>query len=175
MFGKFLRESKIVAAIMVFLRMYLGWIWLTSGWGKVIGGFSAGGFLQGAVANPVMKGDEVVYPLYTAFLQHVAIPYEGAFSHLVAWGEILVGLGLLLGVFTSVAAFFGIVMNLSFLFAGTISTNPWMIMISMFIIAAGVNAGRYGGDRWVLPYLKGLVKKDPQSESFENREIKEVC
>ncbi|WP_078553090.1 DoxX family protein [Bacillus alkalicellulosilyticus] len=154
MFGAFLRENKYAAIILTFLRLYLGWAWLSAGWGKAFGDFHAGGYLQGAVANPVLHMEQMVYPTFVSFLETFAIPYAGVFSFLVAWGEVLVGLGLILGVFTSAAAFFGVVMNFSFMFAGTISTNPWMVLISMFILAAGANAGRIGGDRYVLPYLR---------------------
>ncbi|MBU8909089.1 DoxX family protein, partial [Desertibacillus haloalkaliphilus] len=110
-----------------------------------------------------------------SFLEGIAIPNADLFSFMVAWGEVLVGLGLILGVFTSAAAFFGVVMNMSFLFAGTISSNPWMILISMFILAAGANAGRYGGDRWVLPYLKSVVFKNRNNEKgFGGANLKEA-
>ncbi|GAE36584.1 DoxX family protein [Halalkalibacter akibai] len=167
MIGQFFRENKYAAAVWMFLRVYLGWTWLTIGWGKVTGDFHAGGYLQGSVANPVLRGEELVYPNYVAFLESFAIPNADLFSVLVAWGEVLVGLGLILGVFTSAASFFGVVMNMSFLFAGTVSTNPWMIMISMFILVAGANAGRYGGDRWVLPYVKNLLFK-AKHKTFSN-------
>ncbi|MET3506451.1 DoxX family protein [Halalkalibacter oceani] len=172
MIGQFLRENKVVAGIMVILRLYLGWAWLSSGVGKVTGGFHAGGFLESAVTNPVMKGEEVLYPVYVTFLESVAIPYADLFSLVVAWGEILVGLGLITGILTSAAAFFGVAMNMSFLFAGTISTNPLLILISIFIMAAGANAGRFGGDRWVLPYLRRqlLRKREDLHVKIEQRE-----
>ncbi|MCM3761087.1 DoxX family protein [Alkalihalobacillus oceani] len=162
MIGQFLRENRVVAGVMVILRLYLGWAWLSSGVGKVTGGFHAGGYLEHAVANPVMQGEEILYPAYVTFLESVALPYAGLFSFVVAWGEILVGLGLITGILTSAAAFFGVAMNMAFLFAGTISTNPLLILISIFIMAAGANAGRFGGDRWVLPYLRRqlLRKRD---------------
>ncbi|GAE27264.1 D-tyrosyl-tRNA deacylase [Halalkalibacter wakoensis JCM 9140] len=175
MIGQFLRENKYAAGIWLVLRVYLGWSWLTAGWGKVTGDFNAGGYLQGSVANPVMSGEALVYPNYVAFLESIAIPNADLFSFVVAWGEVLVGLGLILGVFTSAAAFFGVVMNMSFLFAGTVSTNPWMILISMFIMAAGANAGRYGGDRWVLPYLKSVVFKGKNNQNrFGGANLKEA-
>ncbi|WP_026673575.1 DoxX family membrane protein [Alkalihalobacterium bogoriense] len=158
MFGQFLRENKYAAIILFFIRVYLGWTWLTIGWGKVTGDFNAAGYLQGAAANPVMQGEAVVYPTYVAFLQNFAIPNAELFSFMVAWGELLVGLGLLLGILTTPAAFFGVMMNFAFMFAGTVSTNPWMILLSMFILAAGANAGRLGGDRYVMPYIKERVK-----------------
>ena len=173
MFGQFLRENNIAAGILTFLRIYLGWAWLSAGWGKVTGGFSAEGFLHGAVANPVIKGEEVIYPTFVAFIERFAIPNAEVFIFMVAWGEVLVGLGLILGVFTSAAAFFGVVMNMAFMFSGTISTNPWMVMIAMFILVAGANAGRFGGDRYVLPYVKGLLfsKRDAGRSSDELRTV----
>ncbi len=91
---------------------------------------------------------------------------------MVAWGEVLVGLGLILGVFTSAAAFFGVMMNFSFMFAGTVSTNPWMILISMFILAAGANAGRFGGDRFVLPYVKQLIFNKQENNYVSDDKLK---
>lgn len=155
MIVKFLRTNVIAAAILAILRIYLGWKWLSSGWGKITGEepFSAKGFLMGAVNNPVISHDQVVYPTYVSFLENVAVPNAGLFSFMVSWGEVLVGLGLVLGALTPWAAFFGVVMNFAFMFAGTMSSNPLMVLISMFILPAGYNAGRFGLDRWIFPFL----------------------
>lgn len=165
----FLRTNKYVSGLWVIIRLYLGVRWLTSGWGKVVGGeFDAGGYLQAAVAqasgeNPAVQG------WWATFLEAVAIPNAGLFSFMVMWGEVLVGLGLLLGIFTNFAALMGLTMNFSFLLSGTLSTNPQMAILTIFIVIAGANAGRYGLDRWVLPYLKEVwnqrVKKTEPKES----------
>ncbi|PTL37946.1 DoxX family protein [Alkalicoccus saliphilus] len=154
MFMNFLRNNRIAAGILVFLRVYLGWAWLTAGWGKVTGGFDASGYLQGVVGSEEVLAN---YPWYHTFIEGFALPNADLFSFMVAWGEVLVGLGLILGIFTTAAAFFGITMNFAFLFAGTISTNPLLVLITIFILAAGANAGRFGGDRWVIPYLRTNV------------------
>ncbi|PMR75100.1 DoxX family protein [Billgrantia endophytica] len=154
MLGEFFRKNQYAAGMWLLLRLYLGITWLTLGWGKITGGFSAEWFLADAVENPVMREGSLVYPNYVAFLERFALPYADLISFCVAWGELLVGLGLIFGVLTSAAAFFAIVMNMSFLMAGTVSINPWMIMLSIFLLVAGANAGRYGGDHWVLPYLR---------------------
>ena len=162
----FLRNNQIAAGLLAVLRVYLGWSWLSAGWKKVTGDpFNAGGYLNGAVNNPVVSNGEVVYPTYLAFLEKFAIPNAEIFSFMVAWGEVLVGLGLILGVLTTYAAFFGVVMNFAFMFAGTVSSNPWMILLSIFILVAGYNAGRFGGDRWVMPYLKNLIFKNKGKDS----------
>ncbi|MDF1508463.1 DoxX family protein [Robertmurraya sp. DFI.2.37] len=166
MIGKLLRENNIVAGLLTVVRIYLGWAWMTAGWGKITGGFDASGFLKGAVANPVTGPDgSPVYSGWVSFLDSFAVPNAGLFSPLVAWGELLVGLGLILGCLTTAAAFFALVMNFSFMLSGTVSHNPTDILMGVFIAAAGYNAGKYGLDRYVLPYLRKLLRKSRNKES----------
>ncbi|MDG5786846.1 DoxX family protein [Evansella sp. AB-P1] len=151
MFLDFIRNNVVTSWILTIIRIYIGWLWLSAGFGKVTEGFNAAGYLTGVVNNEMVMEQ---YPTYHAFIENFALPNAGVFSFLVAWGEVLVGLGLILGVLTTAAAFFGIVMNFAFMFAGTISTNPWMILFTIFILVAGYNAGRIGGDRWIIPYIR---------------------
>ena len=64
-----------------------------------------------------------------------------------------VGLGLLLGALTGFAAFFGCVMNMSFMLAGSASTNPVLFTLAIGLILGWKVAGYYGLDRWLLPVL----------------------
>lgn len=158
MFNNFLRTNRYVAAVLLFLRLYLGYSWLSSGLGKLTAAepFNAGGFLAGAVAKAT--GDHPsVQGWWAAFLEGFAIPNADLFSTFVVWGEILAGLGLILGCFTTLAALGAMAMNFAFLFSGTVSTNPQMLLLEIFVVVAGANAGRYGLDRWVLPYMKALI------------------
>ncbi len=88
----------------------------------------------------------------------------------MTFGEILVGLGLIFGILTGIAAFFGIFMNLSYLLAGVVSINPIIGGLALFLILAWRVAGYYGGDRWVLPLLGtpwtgSLAKQLPKQQS----------
>ncbi|WP_396954739.1 hypothetical protein [Neobacillus sp. YIM B06451] len=55
--------------------------------------------------------------------------------------------------------FFGLVMNFSFMLAGTVSHNPTDILMGFIILVAGANAGKYGLDRYVLPFINKTVFK----------------
>lgn len=158
MFMDFIRNNKIVAGVLAFIRVYIGYQWLTAGWGKAMGGFDASGFIQGAIAN---AGGEspTVQAWWGAFLETFALPNAGMFSFMVAWGEVLVGIALILGIFTNFAALMGITMNFAFLFSGTVSTNAQMVVLTMFLLVAGFNAGRYGLDRWVIPFIKNYTRE----------------
>lgn len=161
MFNKFLRENKIAAGILTVFRLFLGYTWITAGWGKITGGFDASGYLKGAVANPVKGPDgNMVYSWYVSFLEGFALPNIELFNFLVPWGEFLVGLGLILGCFTSAAVFFGLVMNFSFFLAGTVSHNPTDIFLGVIILTAGANAGYFGLDRYVLPFIRKMMNKE---------------
>jgi len=167
MFNHFLRENKISAVILTIIRVWLGYNWFTAGLGKLTGGFDASGFLKGAVGKPVMGPDgHMVYGWYVSFLENFALPNIDVFNFIVPWGETLIGLGLLLGCLTTAAMFFGLVMNFSFFLAGTVSHNPTDIFFGFIILTAGFNAGRYGLDRWVIPFInKKLNVKDTKAEA----------
>jgi thiosulfate dehydrogenase (quinone) large subunit len=162
MFNQFLRENKISAAILTVLRLYLGYEWLTAGYHKLSsGGFEAAGFLKGAIANPVKGPDgSIVYATYVGFLKHFALPNAHLFNSIIPLGEFLVGLGLILGCLTTAAAFFALVMNFSYLMAGTVSSNPLDILLGVIILAAGYNAGRIGLDRLVIPFIRKMISKE---------------
>ena len=64
-----------------------------------------------------------------------------------------VGLGLIFGCLTGVAAFFGTVLNFSFELAGTTSTNPVLFGVTVLIVLAWRTSGWWGLDRYVLPAL----------------------
>jgi len=142
------------------VRLYVGYEWLMAGWGKfnnpAWNGANAGsavkGFLMGALqkssgAHPDVQG------WYADFIQNVALPNSHTISYLVTYGELLIGIALILGIFTGIAAFFGTFMNLNFLLAGTVSTNPILLLLQLFLILAWRTAGWIGLDRYVLPYL----------------------
>ena len=54
---------------------------------------------------------------------------------------------------TGIAAFFGALMNMSFLLCGSASTNPVLLSLAIGLILACRVAGYYGVDRYLLPQL----------------------
>ena len=159
-FAKFIFADTRFALFWVFVRLYVGWEWLVAGWSKLnnpawvgdragsaIQGFLNGSLSKTAGAHPDVSG------WYAAFIQNVALPNTVFFSYLVTFGEIAVGVALIVGLFTGIAAFFGTFMNMNYLFAGTISANPLLLLLQLFLILAWRIAGWYGCDRWMLPLL----------------------
>ncbi|MDQ1232586.1 thiosulfate dehydrogenase [quinone] large subunit [Paenibacillus sp. SORGH_AS306] len=169
--NRWLRENSVAMWLLTILRVYIGFKWITGGWEKLSsGGFDASGFLTGAIAN---TGGEhpSVQAGWGAFLQHFALPNVGLFNVLVPIGEFLVGLGLILGACTTLAALMGMVMNFAFLFSGTVSTNPYLLLAEIFIVVAGANAGKIGLDRWIVPYLRTRFfnRRNKQQDTLPNQ------
>jgi thiosulfate dehydrogenase [quinone] large subunit len=144
----------------LFVRLYVGYEWLMAGWGKLgnpawtgdNAGAAVKGFLMGALAKTSGPHPDVT-GWYASFVQNVALPNTEVISYIVTYGEIAIGIALILGIFTGIAAFFGTFMNLNFLLAGTVSANPVLLLLQLFLILAWRTAGWIGLDRYVLPKL----------------------
>jgi thiosulfate dehydrogenase [quinone] large subunit len=167
------------AWIWLILRLYVGWEWLHAGWGKLNSaawtgdqaGTAISGFVNGALEKTGGSHPDV-QSWYGAFLQHVVLAYPVAWSYLITAGEFLVGIALILGIFTGIAAFFGSFMNMNYLLAGTVSTNPILFAIATWLVLAWKTAGWWGVDRWLLPMLgtpwrPGVVFSHEPSETHE--------
>ena len=158
--SKFLFASRAMAPVWAIVRIYLGWQWLSSGWGKVqnpawVGAEAGGavrGFLMGALERA--QGERPSVPgWYAWMIENIFLPNAAFFGHMVAFGELLVGIALIVGFLTGISAFLGGLMNITFLLAGTVSSNPVMFILATWLVLAWRVAGYYGLDYWVLPWL----------------------
>src|SRR5690554_7523984 len=158
--------QAIKRILFTLLRVYVGYTWLQAGlhkltdpnWFGANAGTSISGFFRGVLAkasaeNPVVQG------WYASFIEHVALPNATFFSYLVVLGEVLVGVALIVGVFTTFAALMGAFMNLNFMLAGTLSSNPVMLTLQALIVWAGMAAGYYGLDYFVRPWLRSTWQR----------------
>lgn len=156
--AKFFLASEGADAMWFVVRMNVGAEWLLAGWekitspvwgssGKALSGFVAFALTKTSGPNPAVQG------WYAWFLQHFVLPNAGLFSFLVTWGEFAVGLGILVGALTGIAAGFGVLMNLNYLLSGTVSVNPVLGMFGLFLVFSWRVCGLIGLDRWLLPAL----------------------
>lgn len=188
--ARFLFADTRIAWVWLIVRLYVGWQWLVAGMEKLTGynidighwadkpgmswiftdhlGVQLSGFLHGALAQTT-GAHPAVQGWYGWLVQNIGIPWAGFFSYLVTFGEIAVGLGLIFGVLTGIAAFFGLFMNMNFMLAGAVSINPIIGGLALFLILAWRVAGYYGVDRYLLPLLgtpwTGTLAKKPSASS----------
>lgn len=152
----FLFRNRNLALFWLVVRVYVGWQWLIAGWEKIhndiwvgtdaghaLSGFVNGALVKTAGAHPDVQG------WYGLFLENIILPHATFWSYLVSYGELLVGVALIIGLFVGVAAFFGFFMNLNYLLAGTISINPILLVLSVGLMLAWRVAGWIGLDRFL--------------------------
>lgn len=143
------------------VRVYLGYQWLEAGLNKAANpkwaatGEALQAYWVRAASVPAAPAKPPIsYDWYRAFIQGLVDSGSHAwFAKLVAYGEVLVGIALILGVATMVAAAAGALMNMNFMLAGSASTNPVLYTLAILLLVAGANAYYWGADRWLMPWL----------------------
>lgn len=148
------------------VRVYLGYQWVMAGFGKigepawVSTGEALKGFWMGAIAIPENGRPAIAYDWYRSF---IAFMLDNGwyvwFGKLIAYGEFLVGVALILGAFVGIAAFFGAVMNWNYIMAGAASTNGVFLVLAFLLMLAWKVAGWYGVDRFLLPIVAAPLMK----------------
>lgn len=159
-FAHYFTADKASAPLWFVVRLYLGYEFFMAGWTKLMNpvwfGSDAGAALQGFVQGALSKTTGAhpdVFTWYASFLQSTVLPHLVTWSNAVVLGELAIGLGLIVGLFTGTAAFFAFFMSLNFLLAGTVSVNPVLIVAAFGIILAHRVAGYWGLDRYASPLL----------------------
>ncbi len=151
-------------------RIWLGYKWLEASSHKLGDaawmqtGDALKGFWERAVLIPESGRPAITFDWYRAFLQAMldAQAYTW-FAKVVAIGETLVGIALIVGAFTGIAAFFGALMNFNFMLAGSASSNPVLFLIAIGLMLAWKVAGNVGADFFLLRLLGTPWQTFPQA------------
>jgi thiosulfate dehydrogenase [quinone] large subunit len=156
-----LYRSNEASILWLVVRLWLGYQWLNAGYQKIWGsehmafwfGGGAGvkGFATGGVVGSTAgKGAGASYGWWASFLHNFVIPNASWIAKLVALGELLIGVALILGLLTGFAAAGGLLLNLTYMFTGSAGVNPMFGILSVLLILAWRNAGWFGLDRFIL-------------------------
>lgn len=142
------------------VRIYLGYEWIEAGFHKVTNpawvqtGEALKGFWTRAVTIPETGSPPIAFDWYRDFIVFMLTnEWYTWFAKLIAFGELLIGIGLIVGAFVGIAAFFGALLNWNFIMAGTASTNALLFVLAIALMLAWKVAGWYGADRYLLRYV----------------------
>lgn len=141
-------------------RLWLGWQWIHASQGKitnpkwVVTGEALQGFWLNAVKIPEQGRPPISFDWYRTFIQLLLDTQSYTwFAKMVAYGELLIGIALIVGAFTGIAAFFSGFMNWNFMMAGSASTNPMLFTVAVALILAWKVSGTIGADFLLLRWL----------------------
>jgi thiosulfate dehydrogenase [quinone] large subunit len=120
-------------------------------------GLALKGFWTHALEIPDPARPTIAYDWYRGFIQTLL---DGGhfvwFAKLIVFGELFVGIALLIGFLTGVSAFFAGFMNWNYMMAGSAGVNPVLFVLALLIVLAWKTSGWWGLDRWVLPRISRL-------------------
>jgi len=115
------------------LRIYVGYYLFFQGVGKFQRNFPKGDWI-GRQIGDIASLD--LYPWYKTFLRNYVAPHSELFGYLVMFGEIAVGVCLLLGLFTRVSAFIGLIMLVNYYLGPGMARGGYMLAYQQFYILA---------------------------------------
>jgi thiosulfate dehydrogenase [quinone] large subunit len=158
-------RSRVASVLWLVARLWLGYGWVNAGYQKLWGsekavfwnGGGAGvkGFATAGVAGSTAgKGAGASYGWWAAFLHNFVIPNASWIAKVVTLSELVIGVLLILGLFTGAAAVAGLSLNLVYMFTGSAGVNPAYAIVAVFLILAWRNAGYLGLDRFALPMAR---------------------
>lgn len=174
---KLLMGNTYFALIWMPVRFFVGLEWLAAGEHKVrddawmSGGSALKGYWERATTVPEGRPSSPAgtYAWFEDFLRYM-LNHEWYtwFAKLIAVGELLIGIGLIVGALVGIAAFFGTLMNFNFQLAGSASTNPVLFGLGVFLVLGWKVAGFWGLDRVLLsafgtPWKRGRLLRHENS------------
>ena len=144
------RYADIILPFVLAMRLAMGWIFVWSGFDKLLGDWTSSGFLINATKGP-LEAWFVDLGTNSAAVDVI--------DGLVIWGQILIGIALILGVATRFTLFWAGAMIFMFYIAQfPPAQNPFLdehiIYIGVFLLLGALGAGRILG-------LDALVERLP--------------
>lgn len=140
-----LATANMAAWPLLLLRVYAGVLFVIHGWSKIN---REDGFADGMTQFLESNADKA-YDFYWPLVEQFVLPNAEAFAALVGWGELAMGIALVLGLLTRLAAIGGAFLMLNFWFVKGASflsaTNYDVVWLMIFIVLSFTSAGQIGG------------------------------
>jgi thiosulfate dehydrogenase [quinone] large subunit len=144
------------AVILVPLRLFIGVGWLRAGVEKLVapewyGGDGVREFIRAHIEN-----GQAPFPAYEFVMREVLFPLAIPIAVVVLFTQLLIGLMILLGLYTGPALIWGMFLNLNFILCGAVNPSVFYIVIQVVLLRG--QAGEVLG-------LDGLMDS-PQDRGF---------
>lgn len=135
-FVAWLRESKYATVAWLAVRVWVGIMWMEAGWSKVFGAENAA-FLHnnGAGVAGFAGHGAPAYSWWGSIMHSFVVPNASWIAVLVAFGELAIGIGLVVGFLTRTAAIASLVLLFTYVMSGTASVTAFYAMCAIIVLA----------------------------------------
>jgi thiosulfate dehydrogenase [quinone] large subunit len=150
---QWLAQSKIMGVAWTAMRVWLGIMWIQAGVAKLWGAENSA-FLHnnGAGVAGFAAHGTPAYSWWGTFLHGFVVPNSGWIGILVAVAEFTVGVALVLGLFTRVAALGSLALLFTYVMSGTASVCAFYALFAIVILATWRTSSWIGVDGLVAGY-----------------------
>jgi len=150
---QWLGRSKAMAIVWTAMRVWLGIMWIQAGVAKLWGAenpaflHNNGAGVAGFAAHGVPA-----YSWWGSFMHGFVVPNAGWIGVLVAVAEFAIGVALVLGLFTPIAALGSLLLLFTYVMSGTASVCAFYALFSVVLLATWRTSGWIGIDGLIAGY-----------------------
>ena len=150
---EFLAQSKVMAVGWTAMRVWLGIMWIQAGVAKLWGAENPA-FLHnnGAGVAGFASHGTAAYSWWGTFLHGFVVPNAGWIGVLVAVAEFAVGIALVLGFFTRIAALGSLALLFTYVMSGTASVCAFYALFAIVILTMWRTSSWLGVDGLIARY-----------------------
>jgi thiosulfate dehydrogenase (quinone) large subunit len=131
-----LRESKVASIAWLAVRVWIGCMWVQAGWAKVFGAENPA-FLHnnGAGVAGFAGHGAAAYSWWGSIMHSFVVPNASWIAVIVAFGELAIGLGLVVGFLTRTAAVCSLLLLFTYVMSGTASVCAFYALCALIVLA----------------------------------------
>jgi len=131
-----LRESKVASIAWLAVRVWIGCMWFQAGWAKVFGAENPY-FLHnnGAGVAGFAGHGAAAYSWWASIMHSFVVPNASWIAVMVAFGELAIGLGLVVGFLTRTAAVCSLLLLFTYIMSGTASVTAFYALCALIVLA----------------------------------------
>jgi thiosulfate dehydrogenase (quinone) large subunit len=150
---EWVKESKVMAVVWLAMRVWLGIMWIQAGWAKLFGAenpfflHNNGAGVAGFAAHGVPA-----YTWWGSFLHSFVVPNAGWIGVLIAVAEFTIGVALVAGLFTRIAALGSLALLFTYVMSGTASVCAWYALFAIVILTMWRTSSWIGIDGLIARY-----------------------
>jgi thiosulfate dehydrogenase [quinone] large subunit len=150
---EWVKQSKVLAVGWLAMRVWLGIMWIQAGWAKLFGAENPyflhhnGAGVAGFAAHGVPA-----YTWWGSFLHSFVVPNAGSIGVLVAVAEFTIGVALVAGLFTRIAALGSLALLFTYVMSGTASVCAFYALFAIVILTMWRTSSWIGIDGLIASY-----------------------